>query len=295
MNLESIDVAPLDVVTAVPDLRRDLHVFVDYVRTREVKRSHRGNALSKADAKRLAKLLSDPDAVREVDEEGFSAWIDFVDEVALRARFCPLRYQGPIRGVHQPGALVSGQLHRVSGEALRAVPRGEGREARIDAPGIAGPPGTGFGQRVLSPGRTGAVGWVQLLGIGGRRHAHARFRRGPPLPAAAAGRVPQRPVAEHSLAGRTSEKSTIVIFSFPRNHGSRTSTKPSTAATATSTRARRRGGTRSTSTRATRTGSSGSRADMSSGSWRVFRWCSATWTWRMRGSPPGPFIPRWAG
>ena len=49
MNLESIDVAPLDVVTAVPDLRRDLHVFVDYVRAREVKRSHRGNALSKAD------------------------------------------------------------------------------------------------------------------------------------------------------------------------------------------------------------------------------------------------------
>jgi len=31
-------------------LRRDLHVFVDYVRAREVKRSHRGNALSKADA-----------------------------------------------------------------------------------------------------------------------------------------------------------------------------------------------------------------------------------------------------
>src|SRR5208337_1862639 len=26
----------------------------------------------------------------------------------------------------------------------------------------------------------------------------------------------------------------------------------------------------------------------------VFRWCSAMWTWRMRGSPQTPFIPRWA-
>ena len=42
MNLESIDAAPLDVATGLPDLRRDLHVFVDYVRDREVKRSRRG-------------------------------------------------------------------------------------------------------------------------------------------------------------------------------------------------------------------------------------------------------------
>ena len=79
MNLESIDVAALDVVTALPDLRRDLHVFVDYVRTREVKRSHRGNELSKTDTKRLAKLLSDPEAVQDVDEEGSSRWVAFVD------------------------------------------------------------------------------------------------------------------------------------------------------------------------------------------------------------------------
>ena len=87
MNLESIDVAPLDVAAALPDLRRDLHVFVDYVRAREVKRSHRGNALSKTDAKRLARLLSDPDAARKVDEEGSSAWIDFVDEVTRQLGF----------------------------------------------------------------------------------------------------------------------------------------------------------------------------------------------------------------
>ncbi len=98
MNLESIDVAALDVATALPDLRRDLHAFVDYVRTREVKRSHRGNTLSKADTKRLAKLLSDPDAVREVDEEGSPAWIDFVDEIALRLGFVHYDTRGQYAG-----------------------------------------------------------------------------------------------------------------------------------------------------------------------------------------------------
>jgi hypothetical protein len=98
VNLESIDVGPLDVVTALPNLRRDLHVFVDYVRAREVKRSHRGNALSKADAKRLAGLLSDPDAMQEVNEKGYSEWLDFVDEVALRLGFIQYDTEGQYAG-----------------------------------------------------------------------------------------------------------------------------------------------------------------------------------------------------
>ncbi len=102
MKIESIDVSRLDVVTDLPDLRRDLHVFVDYVRTREVKRSHRGNALSKADAKRLARLLSDPDAVREVDEEGYSAWIDFVDDTALKLGFVHYDTKGQYAGHSSP-------------------------------------------------------------------------------------------------------------------------------------------------------------------------------------------------
>src|SRR5262245_56089716 len=98
MKVEPIDVARLDVVTELPDLRRDLHVFVDYVRAREVKRSHRGNALGKADAKRLARLLSDRNAVREVDEEGSSAWIDFVDDLALQLGFVRYDTQGQYAG-----------------------------------------------------------------------------------------------------------------------------------------------------------------------------------------------------
>ncbi len=98
VNLESIDDAALDVAAESPDLRRDLHVFVDYVSVREIKRSRRGNALSKADTKRLARLLSDPDAVREVDEEGSSAWIDFVDEVALQLGFVRYDTKGEYAG-----------------------------------------------------------------------------------------------------------------------------------------------------------------------------------------------------
>jgi hypothetical protein len=98
MKVKTIDVATLDVATRLPDLRRDLHVFVDYVRGHEVKRSHRGNALSKTDAKRLARLLSDPDAVREVDEEGFSEWLDFVDDCALQLGFVHYDTKGEYAG-----------------------------------------------------------------------------------------------------------------------------------------------------------------------------------------------------
>jgi hypothetical protein len=98
VNLESIDVAGLDVVANTPDLRRDLHVFVYYVRSREVKRSHRGNGLSKTDSKKLAKLLSDPEAAREVDEEGYSFWIDFVDHVAMSLGFVHYDVEGEYAG-----------------------------------------------------------------------------------------------------------------------------------------------------------------------------------------------------
>ena len=42
--------------------------------------------------------MSDPDAVREVDEEGSSAWIDFVDEVALKLGFVHYDTEGEYAG-----------------------------------------------------------------------------------------------------------------------------------------------------------------------------------------------------
>jgi hypothetical protein len=72
----------LDTETGGLDIRRDLHVFCGYVRDRDVKRGHRDNALSKADARRLAKLLSGPEAEHEIGEDGNSTWVDFVDQFA---------------------------------------------------------------------------------------------------------------------------------------------------------------------------------------------------------------------
>ncbi len=87
MTLDTIDVAGLDIPTRLPDLRRDLHVFVDYVAHREVKRAHRDNSLSKADARRLAKLMSEPDATDDVEGYGWSNWLVFVDHLALELGF----------------------------------------------------------------------------------------------------------------------------------------------------------------------------------------------------------------
>lgn len=57
--LAPADVSQLTVFQNPCDLRRDLHLFVEYVRGRSIKRSVRGNDLPRSDMTRLAKLLSD--------------------------------------------------------------------------------------------------------------------------------------------------------------------------------------------------------------------------------------------
>ena len=215
MNLESIDVAPLDVATELPDLRRDLHVFVDYVRAREVKRSHRGNALSKADAKRLAKLLSDPDAVREVDEEGSSAWIDFVDEVALQLGFVHYDTEGQYAGYTSQEPSFPDNYIEFRAKPYEQFLAAKAAKQESTLLELLVREGQGSASEFYRQGVLGRLDGFNHWGSATRRHAHARFPRGPPLPAGAAGRVPQRPVAEHAVAGRTSEK-TPSLFSHSR-------------------------------------------------------------------------------
>ena len=83
IDLTPIDVTNLEIISNTLNLRRDIALFVDYVQERDVKRLHRSNALSKSDALRLAKLMSDPEAVAQVREHGESAWVDYIDGVAL--------------------------------------------------------------------------------------------------------------------------------------------------------------------------------------------------------------------
>ena len=97
-ELTPIEISNLEVFGNPCELRRDLHVFVNYVQEREVKRLHRSNNLSKPDALRLAKLMSDPEAEAEVREHGESAWVDFIDWLALTLGFVSYDTQGTYAG-----------------------------------------------------------------------------------------------------------------------------------------------------------------------------------------------------
>ena len=98
-HAEKIDETELtDIQNHVPDLRKDLHVFVNYISSRTVKRSVRENTLPKLDLKRLAKLMSDPVAVSDVDKYGESDWIDFIDGLALRLDFIDYDIHGEYAG-----------------------------------------------------------------------------------------------------------------------------------------------------------------------------------------------------
>lgn len=96
---EQLDVSSLtDIEDKVPDLKKDLHVFVEYVRNRSVKRSVRENKLPRSDLKRLAKLISDPFASADVAEYGESDWLDFIDRLAVQLKFIDYDTQGEYAG-----------------------------------------------------------------------------------------------------------------------------------------------------------------------------------------------------
>lgn len=97
-KLSERDVKDLDVFVNPLDVRKDLHIFMEYVRSREVKRSYRGNGLPKSDAKRLAKLMSDSKALEEIKEHGTSSWVDFVDQLAFTLGFVDYDMEGQYMG-----------------------------------------------------------------------------------------------------------------------------------------------------------------------------------------------------
>ncbi|MBT9438275.1 MAG: hypothetical protein GAS50_03680 [Desulfobacterales bacterium] len=98
MNLKQIDVNGLKVFANHCDLRKDLHLFMDYVGNRDVKRSTRGNGLPKMDARRLARLISDPSAPEEVEEYGYNTWLNYIDKTALKLGFVSYDTEGKYLG-----------------------------------------------------------------------------------------------------------------------------------------------------------------------------------------------------
>ncbi len=98
IKLKKTDVENLKVFVNTYDLRRDLHALARYVSCNEIKRAHRDNSLPKAHLKRIAKMMSDNSLIRDVNEEGYSAWIAFVDRLSLKLHFVDYRTKGTYMG-----------------------------------------------------------------------------------------------------------------------------------------------------------------------------------------------------
>ncbi|HEY52207.1 MAG TPA: hypothetical protein G4N94_01985 [Caldilineae bacterium] len=81
--LEPFDVRHSDVMVNSGDLRRDLHIYIDYIRHRQVKRAYRSNELPKADSKRILKLMGRVEDIGAVNQNRDSAWLDYVEQLAL--------------------------------------------------------------------------------------------------------------------------------------------------------------------------------------------------------------------
>ena len=97
-KLEKADVENLQIFVNACDLRRDLHTFALYVSENEIKRAHRDNSLPKAHLKRIAKLMSDTSVITDVNEEGYSAWIGYIDRLSLKLDFVDYETEGTYMG-----------------------------------------------------------------------------------------------------------------------------------------------------------------------------------------------------
>ncbi len=98
MKLKTVNVDKLKIVANPCNIHKDLFEFLDYIKWRDVKRAHRTNQIPKATALRLAKMMSDPDAVEAVKMDGCSPWLDFVDGLALALGFVDYDTKGEYMG-----------------------------------------------------------------------------------------------------------------------------------------------------------------------------------------------------
>src|ERR1039457_1573688 len=102
LNLEETDVTDLEVFANPADMRFDLHTFVEYARSHEIKRGHRDNRVPAGHQQRLAKLLSHPASEADMDEDKCFPWIEHVDQICLALKFSATIPRGSMRGTRVP-------------------------------------------------------------------------------------------------------------------------------------------------------------------------------------------------
>lgn len=98
IDLATENVENLDLFANPYDPRRDLHLFMNYAADRRIKRLHRDNCLPKTDATRLAKLMTNPGAVDEINEHSDSDWVDYIDQLAWVLGFIDYDTRGEYAG-----------------------------------------------------------------------------------------------------------------------------------------------------------------------------------------------------
>jgi hypothetical protein len=97
--LSSAQVHSLDRLAAgVVDLRRDIYQFVSYVEDKGLVRTKRDNAIPKAAARRLAKLLSYAGEADAVERDNHGYWSDYVSQVARKMGFITFDTEGEYLG-----------------------------------------------------------------------------------------------------------------------------------------------------------------------------------------------------
>lgn len=129
MNLALADTKGLTIVVNSYELRRDIHVFIEYLKSRDVKRLTRSNDLPKPDVKRLAKIMLDPEERKDVQITGSSHWIDFIDDLVLKLGFVSYDTNGEYAGYTSSEPSFFNNYIKFKGEAysrfLELTPTGQ--------------------------------------------------------------------------------------------------------------------------------------------------------------------------
>jgi len=127
LDLKTYDVEKCDIMVNANDIRRDLHIYINYVRDREVKRTYRSNALPKADEKRLLKLMGRTKDLGHDDTYWSITWLEYVERLALAMGWVAYDTEGVYAGYSsQSPSFPDNYIHfmqEVYGQFLAKSPR----------------------------------------------------------------------------------------------------------------------------------------------------------------------------
>ena len=98
LPLDPLDPQSLDILSNDRDVLHDLFVYLDYVRERTIKRTTRGNEISRSDQVRLTKLLGIDQPAKDKWLFMRPGWLTFIDNLALNLGLVSYDTKGEYRG-----------------------------------------------------------------------------------------------------------------------------------------------------------------------------------------------------